>query len=116
MSDFSTSAVAAKEEALRRIKERIDSGIMHWIDFTDITALEEIPEELAQLEDLQWVVLSGTQVSDLRILEQFEKLWHVELTGAPVTDVSPLANSSNLALLRLNECPISDVSVLASAP
>jgi len=67
---------------------------------------------LAQLKDVQALILDGTQVAQLRPLEGLPNLTSLHLSFTPVSDLSALASLSSLKLLVLNNTPVSDLAPL----
>ena len=65
------------------------------------------------LEDLQWINLYNTQVSDLSPLAELKNLKWLTLNATPVEDISPLAQLGNLELLYLQYSQVSEEQVQA---
>ena len=69
---------------------------------------------LANLSSLEWLELMGTPVSDIRPLANLSSLEWIELSGTPVSDIRPLANLSSLEWLGLWRTDVSDIEPLAN--
>jgi internalin A len=86
-------------------------GDLQWLNLSGTQVSDLSP--LAGLENLQSLVLSGTQVSDLSPLAGLENLQGLYLSGTQVSDLSPLAGLENLQELNLSGTQVSDLSPLA---
>ena len=68
---------------------------------------------LAELTQLEWLVLVNNQISDITPLANLKRLEHLNLDANVIKDVSPLAQLTKLEVLYLENNIISDVSPLA---
>ena len=66
---------------------------------------------LADLKNLQRLVLYDTPVSDLSPLAELKNLRYLDLSSTQVSDLSPLAELKSLEQLHLNNTPVSDEQV-----
>ena len=72
---------------------------------------------LANMPNLECVVLQLTQVSDLSPLQNCQNLTWLDLTNcSAVSDVSPLSNLKNLKYLNLSATRVKELSPLDSLP
>ncbi len=103
------TAAEAYSEAQRRIQAARLSG-QHWLDLGDISGLEQIPDEIAELTALRELGL-GTRVYD-----QDKNTWGWEidrwLAARPLADLSPLAGLIALQTLDVRGSPVSDLTPL----
>lgn len=88
------------------------------IDYFATVNVVELPYDttdispLANLSNLEYLLLSETQVSDLTPLAQLTELKYLDLWETPVNDLSPLASLTKLETLYLNGTQVSDLSPL----
>jgi len=68
---------------------------------------------LVELKSLKGLHLQNTQVSDLSLLAELKNLEMLTLRHKQVSDLSPLAELKNLKWLDLRNTPVSDLSLLA---
>ncbi|MBN1973478.1 MAG: leucine-rich repeat domain-containing protein [Sedimentisphaerales bacterium] len=68
---------------------------------------------LTNLDNLQSLNISSTQVADITPLANLKKLNILNLGDTQVSDIKPLANLKNLQELNLGNTQVSDISVLA---
>ncbi len=79
---------------------------------TDVTDLQP----LAQLNALQDLSLWQTDVQDIRPLQSLSNLRVLNLEGTRVADLDPIATLPRLGYLVLEDCPITSCLALAEAP
>lgn len=68
---------------------------------------------LASLPEIRHLVLSYSNVEDIKPLAGLKKLEYLDLDNTPVTDLTPLASLSNLRHLSINNSNCSDLTPLA---
>ncbi len=73
--------------------------------------LDYKPGVMWRAQDVTFVDLTGTQVSDLTSLARLKKLDLLNLSNTPVKNLTPLAGSKNLRLLYLLNTPVSEDQV-----
>ena len=73
---------------------------------------------LARCTRLERLILSGTGVTDISVLEHCPGLEFLDLTGCiGVTDIRPLASCTRLQTLYLDGCiAVTNISALANCP
>jgi NACHT domain/Leucine Rich repeats (2 copies) len=69
---------------------------------------------LANLTNLHWLDLSGTQVADAAPLANLTNLISLDLSGTPVADLTPLGDLTNLQWLYLAGTPVAGSLPLAN--
>ncbi len=67
---------------------------------------------LGNLENLKVLTVSETQVSDLRPLKNLQSLQALQISQTQVSDISPLKNLQNLQELNVSKTQVSDLSPL----
>ncbi|WP_120499059.1 P-loop NTPase fold protein [Roseovarius sp. EL26] len=78
-------------------------------------ALNELPPEIAKLQELRALRLANTEISDITLLRGLEKLEKLNLDGTGVRDLGPLTELGNLKELRFSDTPVLNADpVLAS--
>ncbi len=107
-------------EAQRRIENWQLGGAL---DFSDLNELEEIPESIVELKELEVLYLSNldesrfrylyTKVSDLSPLSGLSNLKELYCGSTEVNDLRPLCALSNLKKLDCDSTQISDLSPLS---
>src|SRR5215472_4851778 len=105
---LSDSLVAARARIAEEIEQRTGS-----LSLKDLQ-LNALPEELANLANLQQLDCSGTEVSDLAPLASLTNLQQLDCWNTQVSDLAPLASLTNLQQLSCSSTQVSDVAPLAS--
>lgn len=116
---WNDNPAAAFEEAQRRISEW--RGHPEPLDFSDLPALERVPEEIARLsgpvtgdtEGLTVLRLAGTSVSGVGSVAELEWLDYLDLSSTPLSDISPLSKLRRLDGLDLSHTAIRDLTALS---
>ncbi len=104
----------AAAEALIATAKIIEWNSIHF-DFDGHENLERIPPEIAELELISQVDLSGTAVSDLTPLQGMTQIQKLYLSRTAITDITPLSGLTALQILYLRDTSITDISPLADA-
>lgn len=76
--------------------------------------LEEIPNEIASLEKLKVLYLTGNNIKDIERLERLRSLEVLDLERNAIEDFSPLKNLTSLTILNVlfNSERVADISFL----
>ncbi|MCE2026757.1 leucine-rich repeat domain-containing protein [Sessilibacter corallicola] len=93
------------------------------LDLSGLSELEEIPESIAELKELEVLYLSNldesrsyylpTKVSELNPLRELANLQHLNCRCTHVCDLSPLSELTNLQVLDCGYTQVSDLSPLS---
>ena len=78
-----------------------------------MTRIDDIAP-LADLIELQSLLLWRTTVSDLTPLSNLTALQRLNLGGTPISDLTPLSNLTGLQWLHLDRTPVSDLTPLSN--
>ncbi len=65
------------------------------------------------MTQLQYLALSGNNITDIHPLAKLTQLWRLDLTNNQISDITPLTALTRLARLHIGVNQISDVSPLA---
>ncbi|MCV6593809.1 MAG: hypothetical protein OIF48_12710 [Silicimonas sp.] len=103
------------EEARARILAAKESGA-RLLRLRDLDGLGALPEELADLDTLVQLDLSGTVISDLAPVSGLTSLRILTLRDTLVEDLSPLEDLENLDILDLGGSWVRDLTPLAGLP
>ena len=104
-------AYAAAEQLIARAKR--EGAVVLRLDREETHALEMLPPDIAELDDLRDLDLDNTKISDLTPLSGLTALTHLGLHYTPVSDVTPLSGLSALTQLWLDNTQVSDVTPLS---
>jgi hypothetical protein len=107
------TAEAQFATAQRRIQEARSADAKR-LNLSDLSKLNEVPQEAAGLTALQSLNLMRTRVSDLAPLASLTALQSLNLMGTQVSDLAPLAGLTALQSLNLMRTRVSDLAPLAS--
>lgn len=80
----------------------------------DFQALNRIPPEISEIENLRHLDLQETQISDLTPLAALRTLEILNLKGTQVADLTPLATLTTLRLLYLSDTQVTDFSAIST--
>ncbi|WP_394178123.1 leucine-rich repeat domain-containing protein [Yoonia maritima] len=105
----------AYDEAFVHVADSIQNN-KRVIDLRPFSKLRELPANLAEVEAMVSLNISGTQISDLRPLAVHSELTHLVLRDTWVNDVSPLQGLSNLNNLDIGGAWVSDLTPLVGIP
>jgi Leucine-rich repeat (LRR) protein len=83
------------------------------ISFSDLP-ITKIPPSIGELENLQRLYLSGTNVQDIQALANLTNLQELYLGVTKVQDIQALANLTNLQKLDLIRNEVQDIQALAN--
>ncbi|MGB7263506.1 MAG: leucine-rich repeat domain-containing protein [Albidovulum sp.] len=86
------------------------------LSFSDLTKLRVLPGNIEDVERLEYLVLRGTNVSDITRIKNLHNLKQLDLNFTRVTDLTPLTGLSKLRLLHLHGSWVKDLSPLATLP
>lgn len=101
------ATTAAIEQAI------IDGATQLDLIGADYSALEQIPDSIADIKGLEALSISDTQVGSLDPLTNIKSLVHLDARGTKITDIGPLTHLTNLTWLDLSDTPIADFSPIA---
>ena len=104
---------AAHLEAQSRINALIEKRTITRLDLSDLDALRALPHEIGQVEQLEYLSLNNTNITDLRPLMGLQNLTRLELGQTPVTDLAPLTGLNALRNLSLHRSWAFDLSPLS---
>ncbi|MFT7596971.1 MAG: hypothetical protein ACI8R4_004313, partial [Paracoccaceae bacterium] len=110
-ADTAYAAALAKIERVRAA-----GGTRLWLDDDPFHALNRIPPEIAELDNLEYLHLSRTQVSDLAPLKALSELQGLYLDQTQVSDLAPLRTLTGLNVLTLDQTQVSDLRPIRSIP
>nr|HQU86142.1 leucine-rich repeat domain-containing protein [Pyrinomonadaceae bacterium] len=104
------------------IKEFIEEGLnddrtelkirFMWINRFSQSEQQELYKEIAKLNSLNTLDLSGNQISDASFLKELKSLTTLNLSNNKISDASFLKELKSLTTLNLNNNRISDASFL----
>jgi internalin A len=81
------------------------------LTFNDAPAIDDL-SVLSELNNLEILVMSGTNIFDLSPLTKLKKLSYIDFSNTNVTDLAPLKNLDNLIRIDAYGCEMSDLSYL----
>lgn len=90
---------------------------------TDLNSLEKLDlsgtnlsdiSTLSELDNLEKIIFANTDVSDLSPVSDLNKLIKLDLDGCPVKDLSPISELPNLRTLDIDNTQVSDLSPVSS--
>src|SRR5699024_7206117 len=73
--------------------------------------IEQLPEEIADLEELRILYLPFNQIEDISLLEGLTKLEALNLEDNEITNYDVLANLTDLTFLNIDQVPWDEFSV-----
>ena len=68
--------------------------------------------QIAELSSVDILILTDTDVADLRCIPAKEQLGYLELDGSPVSDLTPLGEMHQLKLLNIERTNVEDIAPL----
>jgi hypothetical protein len=123
--EWQTDEAAATAEAVRRIEAAIASGATA-LDFSDLSAMTRLPDELAKAHGVREInagvaFVAGSpkqnfaerRLTDISALAGLPMLSTLTLSRTHVSDVSPLSGLSGLTSLDLSNTPVFLLSPLS---
>ena len=108
--------MSAEDDAFREAQERIEKARAegaYGLDLTALKTLARLPEEIADLAQLQFLDLGNTQITDLAPLAALTGLQSLSLSNTRITDLAPLAALTGLRRLDLDNTRITDLRPIA---
>lgn len=105
-------AKAAHEEALQRIRATISAPATHLLDFSDLSALNKLPDAIGQCDQLQSLDCSDTQVSDLAPLRSLNQLQNLYCSHTQISDLAPLGGLKQLQRFHCSDTEIQNTQSL----
>ncbi len=110
---------AAREEALRRIREAGESGAAE-LSLYGLKELDGLPPEIAGLTALKSIDLGGTGITDIDALAALPDLQIVQLVGTPalrlIQELEPLMDARDLRVFFRDNPPEAVPDPAAPAP
>lgn len=110
-----TGAEAAFAEAEARVAAAIAEK-QRVLRLDGLSALEEIPPQVAEIEGLMQLSLNGTRVSDIGVVAGIEGLEYLALRDTRVIELDPVAELEALTILDLGGSWVSDLEPLSGLP
>ena len=98
MSEHSP-AEKAYAAATAAIEQAIIDGAMH-LDLTgaEYSALEQIPDSIADIKGLRGLSIPDTQVGSLGPIANIKSLVHLDADNTKITDIGPLTHLTKLTV------------------
>jgi hypothetical protein len=111
MMSAADDAYAAAVKEIRRVREMGRDALI--LDDEPYRVLNQIPDAVADLQNLRRLILTQTAVADLAPLAGLTKLQSLSLNQTAVADLAPLARLTKLQSLRLTQTTVADLAPLA---
>ncbi|GAB2191431.1 leucine-rich repeat domain-containing protein [Sessilibacter sp. MAH1] len=84
------------------------------LNLSYLQGLEEIPESIAKLKELQVLSISETKISDLSLLSRLSNLQQLYCFSTKINNLSPLSGLSNLQILYFSITLVTDLRPLSN--
>lgn len=109
---WSEDPFAAYREAERRIESaRRDNAPV--LKLSDLAALDRLPQEIAELSNLENLISFHTQVADLSPLAGLANLQRLDFSNTPIADLTPLSGHNKLYRLSIPGTKVTNLTHLA---
>ncbi len=101
------AATAAIEQALIDGATRLD------LTGAEYSALEQIPDSIADIKGLRVLKIPDTQVGSLGPIANIKSLAYLDADKTKITDIGPLTHLTKLTVLDLSDTPVADFAPIA---
>jgi Leucine-rich repeat (LRR) protein len=113
---WESDATAALIEATRRVKIR--GGVTHKLDYSDLKALEQIPQEVGDMTAISGLILDHTKITNLDVLIKLKDLTtsirEISFIHTKIKDLTPLEGFATLNEINCSGSQVQSLEPLAN--